>query len=318
MSVSSNEDRFDVPTAFVFPGQGSQEPGMGRPFYEGCARARTVFERLDAAVDFELLSLCLEGDGDALRRTRITQPAVFATGIAAHAAVVDRLERVPQYVSGHSLGQYTALAAAGGLDPRTGVALVRKRGEVMERACEGVSGRMVAVLFVDPETVAAVCDGRDRLDVAGFNGPRQTVISGTETAVEAAVETLQETTGGPCRVVDLEVGEAFHSPVVAPAERRFVDELEACSLADELRSPVVSDTTADVHEAPGEVVADLESQITAAIDWRGVVDALREWGVEQYVEFPPAGTLGDLIAESHPGARVVTLESPGDVGEIER
>lgn len=313
-----SDDHFDVPTAFVFPGQGSQEPGMGNPFYDGSARARDVFERLDEAVDFDLLSQCLEGDDDALRRTRTTQPTVFATGIAAHAAVVDRIGRVPQYVSGHSLGQYTALAAAGGLDPEVGVTLVRTRGEVMERACEGVNGRMVAALFVSPEAVTAACDDHDGVDVAGLNGPRQTVISGIESAVEGAIETLRDATSGPCRFVDLEVGEPFHSPAMAPAEATFADELRACPLADDLQSPVVSDTTATVYEAPEDVVGDLESQITAAIDWIGVVDTLRERGVEQYVEFPPSGTLGELVAERHPDARIVALESPADIREIVR
>ncbi|MCU4975883.1 ACP S-malonyltransferase [Halobacteria archaeon AArc-m2/3/4] len=316
--MSDDRFRFDVPTAFVFPGQGSQKPGMGTPFYEGSARARDELERLDEAVDFDLLDQCLEGDADALRRTRTTQPTVFATGIAAHAAVVERLGCVPQYVTGHSLGQYTALAAAGGLDPEAGVALVRRRGEVMERACEDVSGRMVAALFVSPEAVTRVCADDDEVDVAGFNGPRQTVISGTESAVAAVVGTLRDTTSGPCRFVDLEVSEPFHSPAMAPAEATFADELRACSLADGLQSAVVSDTTANVYEAPECVVGDLESQITATIDWTGVVDTLRERGVEQYVEFPPSGTLGTLVAESHPDARIVTLESPADIAEIVR
>lgn len=312
-----SRDQFDVRTAFVFPGQGSQEPGMARSFYAENEQARAVFEEMDGAVDFELLDLCFGGDVEELRRTKNTQPAVFAAGVAAYTAVYDRIARLPQFMSGHSLGQYTAITAAGGLDPETGVGLVRTRGEVMEDVCDGIHGRMVAVLLVSPDEVATACERHTEVSVAGFNGPKQTVISGTATAVDEVIETIRESVNGPCRFIDLSVGEAFHSPVMQPAEEMFAAELESCPLADELHTPVVSDTTGHVSTDPDELFAALETQITNPVDWTEVIHTLEAAGVQQYVEFPPSGALTDLITTIQPDARVVTLDSIADIDDIE-
>lgn len=307
---------FEIPTAFVFPGQGSQETGMAQSFYEQDFHAQTVFEEMDNSVDFELLDLCFEGESEELRQTRNTQPAVLAAGVAAYTAVHERTGRLPHYMSGHSLGQYTAVTAAGGFDPTTGVQLVRKRGEVMEAVGEDVDGRMVAVLFVSPDDVATVCKEYTEVSVAGFNGPKQTVISGTEAAVGNVIETLEENVSGPCRFLDLNISEPFHSSLMKPVKQMLATELETHLLDTELHTPIVTGTSGEISKDPNELFTAFKSQITNPVDWTGVIHSLEEAGVKQYVEFPPSGTLADLITTIQPDADIVALDSIADIQKI--
>jgi [acyl-carrier-protein] S-malonyltransferase len=300
-------------TAYVFPGQGSQFPGMGRAFYEGWETTRKRFDTLDAAIDTDLHDLCFGEGSEALRRTANTQPAVFAVGAATHAGVCERI-CPPDYVAGHSLGHITAAAAAGALSDDAGIELVRRRGELMQAAARANGpGTMVSVLLADPETVAEVCDQYAAASVAGFNGPRHTVVSGRSEAVADVRADLDDRTRA--RFVDLDVSAAFHSPVMEPAAGPFADTLEATPFRP-ATIPICSDVTGEIYTDPEVARRDLATQLTAPIDWVGVVERLAELGVTRYVAFPPAGTLSELIDRITPDAKIVRLEGPADIEEV--
>lgn len=300
-------------TAYVFPGQGSQFPGMGRAFYESWETTRRRFDALDAAIDTDLHDLCFDGDSGALRRTANTQPAVFAVGVATHAGVRERVGP-PDYVAGHSLGHVTAAAAADALAGEAGIELVRRRGELMQEAAQAEGpGTMVSVLLADPETVVEVCEQYPNASVAGFNGPRHTVVSGRSEAVARVRADLGDRTRA--RFVDLEVSAAFHSPVMDAATAPFADVLEATPFRP-ATIPICSDVTGAVYTDPAVARRDLATQLTAPIDWVRAVERLADGGVTRYVEFPPAGTLSDLIDRIAPDAETVRLEGPGDIEEV--
>jgi len=301
-------------TAFVFPGQGSQSPGMGAPFRSEWPATRAAFEEMDAAVEFDLRELCFDADAGTLASTECTQPAVYATGVAALRGVRAAFDAAPAYVAGHSLGQFTAAAAAGALDPVEGVGVVRERGRLMEAAAaEAGPGEMVAVLLADPDYVREATAAVDGASVASFNAPRQTVVSGTGAAVADVRERLEAATR--CRFAELDVGAAFHSPVMEPAVEPFGSVLEATVFA-EPDVPIVSDVTGNAHAGAAEMREALTEQLTSPVRWVDVVETLRAAGVDRYVEFPPAGTLATLIERIDPEASVHAVDSPADAGEV--
>lgn len=303
-------------TAFVFPGQGSQRPGMGRAFYDAWPETRAVFDELDAGLGpgLDLRSLCFESDAGTLRATARAQPAVFAVGVAAARGLEARTGLKPSVVAGHSLGHVTALAAIGLLDPVSGVQLVRERGRLMaDAAQETGEGVMLAVLLADPDIVAEACREYDDVDIAAFNGPGETVISGSTGAVEAVRAEIDRRTRARFRELDTET--AFHSPLVEPARDAFEAVLEETDL-DVGEIPVASDVSGAVYTEPRVARSELTEQVTATIDWVGTVRTLRERGITRYVELPPAGTLGSSIERIDPDATVVTLETPEDAGTV--
>lgn len=304
-------------TALVFPGQGSQRPGMGAAFHEAWPETRATFADLDAALpaDFDLRELCFEADAATLRATDRTQPAVFAVGLATYRGLRARTGIEPTAVAGHSLGHVTALAASGVLDPVDGVRLARDRGRIMARvAADAPEGVMCAVLLADPETVVDACGDYPEVGVAAFNAPRETVISGTVEAVDAVRTDLDRATRARFRELDTET--AFHSPLVAPARDGFVRVLDAADLSGG-DIPVASDVSGTMYTEPAVARAELAAQITAPVDWVGTVRRLRERGVTRYVELPPAGTLGRSIERIDPDATVLTLDGPDGVEALE-
>ncbi|WP_323191381.1 ACP S-malonyltransferase [Halostella sp. PRR32] len=300
-------------TAFLFPGQGSQTVGMGRDFHDDWPEVRETFDRLDAALDRDLRGLCFDGTADAIRRPSNTQPLLLATGIAVYEGVTGRFGVEPALVAGHSLGHFTALAAAGAMNPEAAVELTRQRGQCMERAAAADGpGTMVAVLLADPDAVAEACSAREDVGVALYNAPKQTVVSGTAEGVAAVRETLDERT--PARFRELDTGAAFHSPVMASA----VDCVETAMTGVTLREagiPVVSDVTGEVYTDPSVARRDLTAQITSPVDWVRVVERLRTRGIERFVEFPPAGVLSTLVERVAPEADCISLETPADARE---
>ncbi|NUB93839.1 ACP S-malonyltransferase [Haloterrigena sp. SYSU A121-1] len=301
-------------TAFIFPGQGSQEPGMGEAFYEAWPEMQTAFDRLDTALDIDLYDLCFRRGTDELTQPRNAQPALLAAGYATYAGLTSQFEVVPAYVAGHSLGHFTALTAAGMASPADLVDVVRRRGRFMERAeREAGPGTMLAVLLADPDIITDACRDRDDVSVALYNGPRQTVISGTTEGVEAVQATLSDS--ATVRFRELQVGAAFHSPVMAPAVDRLKEVFTEISLA-EATIPIVSDVSGQVYTDPAVARQDLTSQITASVDWVTVVEELQRCGVTRYVEFPPAGVLTALVDRMHPDAECYTLETPADAQEL--
>jgi len=301
-------------TAFLFPGQGSQKPGMGEVFYDAWPEVRARFDALSDALGEDLADLCFEADAATLQRTRNTQPALFGLGAAVSDAVVERWDVSPDYVAGHSLGHFTALSAASALDPSEGIGLVRRRGELLAEAGERAGpGTMLAVLLVDPDTVAAACEGRDDVGVGLYNGPRQTVVSGTEAGVAAVREELAEESRARFR--ELDVSAAFHSPVMASALPAVEREMDAVDL-DPAEVPVVSDASCRCYTSPSVAHEDLAAQVTAAVDWHGVVEVLADRGVDRYVVSPPGGTLAGFVERIHPEAETVVLDAPADAARL--
>lgn len=302
-------------TAFLFPGQGSQTVGMGRAFDDAWPETRTAFDRLDEAVDIDLRALRFDGSEAAIRSPGATQPLLLATGFAVSEGVRRRFDVDPAFLAGHSLGHFTALAAARALDPVAAVELTRERGRCMERAAaRDGPGTMVAALLADPARVTGACGARDDVGVALYNAPKQTVISGTRDGV-AAVRDRLEAEADRVRFRELEVDAAFHSPVMASA----VDPVEAAMAAVDLREaavPIVSDVSGAVYTEPRVAARDLTAQVTDPIDWVRVVERLRERGVERFVEFPPAGVLSSLVERIAPEADCVALETPADAREV--
>ncbi|MFD1563785.1 ACP S-malonyltransferase [Haloarchaeobius amylolyticus] len=301
-------------TAFLFPGQGSQTVGMGRAFYDDWPETRAVFDRLDDALEIDLPGLCFDGTADVIQRPSNTQPLLLATGIAIYEGVTARFDVDPAAVAGHSLGHFTALAAADAMDPATTAALTYRRGKCMERAAAADGpGTMVAVLLADPDEVAEACSTRDDVGVALYNAPKQTVISGTAEGVADVQERLEERTSARFR--ELDVGAAFHSPVMESA----VDCVETAMAEVTLREaelPVVSDVTGERYTDPAVARRDLTTQITSPVDWVRVVETLREQGIERFVAFPPAGVLAGLVERIAPEAECWALETPADAREV--
>lgn len=302
-------------TAYLFPGQGAQEPEMLKPFADAWPETADCLARLDDAVELDLRMLCCgEADPARLAQTARTQPAVYATGVAATAGVEARTDVDPAFVAGHSLGHFTAGAVADLFSPQDGIELVARRGEAMAQAGrEDGPGHMAAALLADPDRVAEICEGVDGASVAAFNTSRNTVVSGDESAVATVLDRLEDAMR--VRVKDLDVGAAFHSPVMARAVDPVREALDETPLSRP-SPPIVSDVTAEPYESPAQAYDDLVAQVRSPVDWCGVVDCLRDRGVDRYVEFPPAGTLSRFVERRHPDATVVSLETPDDVAAI--
>lgn len=298
-------------TAVVFPGQGSQRPGMGRTFYAAWPETRAVFDEIDGALAAgpDLHELCFGDNAGALEATARAQPALFAVGLATYRGLLERTGIEPAAVAGHSLGHITALAASGVLEPEPGVQLVRDRGRLMaEVASDAPEGVMLAALLADPDTVVEACRGRDDVDVAAFNAPRETVISGTVPAVDA-VRADVDRSASRVRFRELDTETAFHSPMMEPVQEAFEPIIDAVDLSRG-EVPVASDVTEAVYLEPTVARDELPAQVTATIDWVGTVRQLGERGITRYVAFPPTGTLNSLIERIDPDATVVTLDSP--------
>ena len=295
--------------AFIFPGQGSQSPGMGRELAERYAAAREVFEEADEALGFALSRLCFEGPAEDLQLTENTQPAILATSVAAlRAAEGEGLPR-PDFVAGHSLGEYSALVAAGALSLRDAVTVVRRRGRFMQEAVPVGHGAMAAVLGGDFEMVEAVCKESARegevCSPANINSPGQIVIAGSAAAVERAIPLLKER--GAKRAVPLKVSAPFHCALMLPAQERLARVLEGVEFKD-LGVPLVTNVDAAVIRTGAEARASLVRQVSLPVRWRESVELLARAGVETFVEVGPGKVLSGLVRQCAPQARALNVE----------
>jgi [acyl-carrier-protein] S-malonyltransferase len=295
--------------AFIFPGQGSQAPGMGRALAEASAAARGVFEEADEALGFALSRLCFEGPAEDLQLTENTQPAILATSIAAlRAAEAAGLPR-PDFVAGHSLGEYSALVAAGALSLRDAVQVVRKRGRYMQEAVPVGAGAMAAVLGGDFEMVEAVCKEAahegEICSLANVNSPGQIVIAGSAAAVERAIPILKER--GAKRAIPLRVSAPFHCALMLPAQERLAADLDSIEFSD-LNVPLVTNVDAALIRTGSEARAALVRQVSSPVRWRESVEFLAREGVDTFVEVGPGKVLTGLVRQTAPQARGLNVE----------
>lgn len=301
-----------VETAFVFPGGGTQEPGMLADFLEAWPEVRTALDRFE---DDDVESLLVDADATTLLEVPNMLQAVLTSGVAVADAVEQRYGVTPDVVSGHSLGQITAMAAAGMLSRPDAAAFAAERGRAMAEAEEIAGpGKMVAVSLADPETVADVVEGIDGVTVGAYNGPRQTLISGRESAVEDAREGIEDA-AGRVHATELDVATASHSPVMEPAAERLAEVVAEYEFRD-ADVPVVSDIRAEPYESAAVPERDLPDQLVSPIRWVSVVETLPELGVERVVELPPAGVLADLVSRIEPDLEAVAIEEPADATEV--
>ncbi|MDX1613788.1 MAG: ACP S-malonyltransferase [Candidatus Promineifilaceae bacterium] len=283
--------------AYLFPGQGSQQVGMGRELYENEPAARALFDRADAQLGFSLSALCFEGPEAALTDTINQQPALFVTSLATLAAMQVRGEPAPDSMAGHSLGELTALTAAGSMSFADGLALVRRRGELMKAAGQREPGAMAAVLALDVNQVTALCaqaseeTGRP-VQVANDNCPGQVVISGDTDALEAAVRMAQAV--GARKVVRLPITIAAHSPLMATAAAEFGAAVAATPLVAP-QIPVIGNVSARPLDTPELIRSELRDQLTAPVRWTESMTYLRDQGIERFVEVGPGEVLLGLM-----------------------
>ena len=299
-------------TAFLFPGQGSQAVGMGKALFGAFPEARAVFQSADDALAEPLSRLCFEGPESELVLTRNTQPAILTASIAAH-AVWSARGGPAAFVAGHSLGEYSALVAAGALSLPDAVRVVRARGTFMQEAVPAGTGAMAAVLGLDAEVVTRVCAevaGNEVVSPANFNSPEQTVIAGHATAVERAGAKLRE--AGAKRVVPLAVSAPFHTALMEPAKARLAEVLARCTVSAP-RMPVVTNVEAAPNADAARVVPLLVSQVSAPVRWVESVRALAAAGVTRVVELGPGRVLGGLVKRISKDIEVLNVEDPASL-----
>lgn len=280
--------------AFIFPGQGSQHAGMGRELAENFPAARRVFEEADDALGFSLSRMCFDGPEEDLQLTANTQPAILTASIAAF-NVLSEHGIAPEMVAGHSLGEYSALVAAGALTLRDAVRLVRRRGELMQEAVPVGVGAMAAILGLDADGVAAACEaarGNQVCSPANFNSPGQIVIAGHREAVERAVEECKSR--GAKRAMLLKVSAPFHSALMMPAQEKMTEPLNSTHFSD-LRFPIVNNVDSAVVTDGATAREALVRQISAPVRWTDSVRVMLDSGVATFVEVGPGKVLNGLV-----------------------
>ena len=299
-----NEEHANRKIAFVFPGQGSQCVGMGRKLAESHPIAADVFARADAALGYSISELCFNGPEEELKQTVNTQPALFVTSVAAYEVAREK-GLTPAFAAGHSIGEYAALYAAGAFTLEEGLKLVRTRARLMQEAAQANPGTMAAILGLSPEQVSeavAKAAGAGVVTAANFNSPIQTVISGEAAAVAKASEIASEM--GAKRVVPLNVSGAFHSPLMQNAADAMYEALKAAEIRD-LKTPVVTNCTADFETTAAEVRDNLAKQITGTVRWVESVDKMLDAGAEAFVELGSGNVLAGLIKRIAPEAETI-------------
>jgi [acyl-carrier-protein] S-malonyltransferase len=295
--------------AFVFPGQGSQEAGMGRALAEAFPESRSAFAEADEALGIAISKLCFEGPDDELKLTANTQPAILATSVAALRPLLGRGVR-PDFVAGHSLGEYTALVAAGTLTLADAVRTVRRRGQYMQEAVLAGVGAMAAILGLDLAAIENACREAAAGEVvspANVNSPGQVVIAGHTAAVARAGDACKAR--GAKRVVPLPVSAPFHCPLMKPAQDRLVPELAALAFPDPT-VPLVCNVDAAVVRSGAACRDGLVRQVSGAVRWQESVELLVREGVSTFVEVGPGTVLSGLVRKIAKGVRVLNVESP--------
>lgn len=278
--------------AYVFPGQGAQFSGMGKDLYDNVPQAKELFDKANEILGFDITEIMFNGTAEELKQTKVTQPAVFLHSVI----LAQSLGIEPDATAGHSLGEFSALVAAGALSFEDGLRLVAKRAEAMQKACEMQPGTMAAIIGLDDKTIEDVCAEIDGVVVAAnYNCPGQLVISGSLEAVNAACEKLKE--AGARRALVLPVGGAFHSPLMEPARK----ELEQAIAEAPFRTPkcpIYQNVDAKPHTDPEEIKRNLIAQLTAPVRWTYIVRNMIADGFADFTELGPGSVLQGLIKKT--------------------
>jgi [acyl-carrier-protein] S-malonyltransferase len=300
--------------AYIFPGQGSQSPGMGKELAEKFPAARQVFEESDDALGFGLSELCFNGPAEALQLTENTQPAILTTSIAALRAMQTEAFPAADFVAGHSLGEYSALVAAGSLALRDAVKIVRARGRYMQEAVPVGTGAMAAILGAGIDLVNAACDEAAQGEVcsaANINSPAQIVIAGSVGAIDRAILLLKER--GAKRAIKLNVSAPFHCALMKPAQDRLATDLRKVTLND-ANAPVVTNVDATAERDGGKLRDSLVRQVSQPVRWLDSVEFLINQGVQTFIEIGPGTVLSGLVRQIDRNVRCVNVEDESSLG----
>jgi [acyl-carrier-protein] S-malonyltransferase len=286
--------------AYIFPGQGSQFPGMAKDLYENNATARELLEKANEILGFRITDIMFNGTADDLKQTNVTQPAIFLHSVVIAKCLPDFQ---PDMVAGHSLGEFSALVAAGAMDFEEGLRLVAIRARAMQKACEAAPGAMAAILALPAEKVEEICAGIDGIvAAANYNCDGQIVISGEKAAVEQACVRMKE--AGARRALPLAVGGGFHSPLMEPARAELAEGIENAIFHKPI-CPVYQNVTGLPSTDPQEIKANLLSQLTSSVKWTQSVKNMLEDGAGHFIELGPGQVLIGLVSKIG-GKEVIT------------
>lgn len=302
-------------TAFVFPGQGSQGPGMAKDLFEIFASVRDLFEKANSILEFDLSEICFHGPEEILKETQYTQPALYVHS-AAVAELLQKNQIGASAAAGHSLGEFSALAYAGVYGFEDGLRLVQKRAELMQKATAQNPGAMAAIIGLESRELTALCTKASRTGLvqpANFNSPGQIVISGTREGVDQAIQLAKEK--GAKRAVTLPVSGGFHSPLMKPAAESIREVLEGIAFS-ESRIPVWANVTAEPAQDPAEIQENLVKQLTHSVRWIETIEKMIASGVSRFVEVGPGKVLSGLIKRINRTVEVIPCGTAEELAKL--
>ncbi|MCQ2229529.1 MAG: ACP S-malonyltransferase [Bacteroidales bacterium] len=294
--------------AFVFPGQGAQFVGMGKDLYDNSAEAKAMFDKANEILGFNITDLMFAGTDEDLKQTKVTQPAIFLHSVILAKVLGDKF--TPDMVAGHSLGEFSALVAAGAMTFEDGLKLVSQRAQAMQKACEMAPSTMAAIIGLDDAVVEEVCNSIEGVVPANYNCPGQLVISGSIEGIDKACEAL--TAKGAKRALKLAVSGAFHSPFMEPARAELAKAIENTKFSTPI-CPVYQNVTAQPVTDPEEIKKNLVAQLTAPVKWTQIVNNMIAAGVDAFTEVGPGAVLQGLVKKTN---RTVATEGVNKFEQI--